>query len=137
MNTAFSIDLSPDAAEIERINSELDTVGQAEDWPMAFDYNIRLVIEELFMNIVMHGAKNDKCEIELSLESYSEIVKITIIDNGVAFNPLTDSSAPDLESDLSERAIGGLGVHLIRNLVDDIDYKRVSGRNSISFSKRK
>ena len=137
MTIAFSLDLSPDAGEIERINSELEKVGEAENWAMAFDYNIRLVVEELFMNIIMHGAESENCEINLSFESNSEEVKITITDSGVAFNPLTDSKAPDLESDLSDREIGGLGVHLIRNLVDDINYARISGRNSISFSKRK
>ena len=132
MTTTFSLDLTPDTAEIERINSEMDAVGQAEDWPVSFDFNIRLAIEELFMNIVMHGAKNSECKINLSLESNSDEVKITLVDDGFAFNPLTDSSEPDIESELSERKIGGLGLHLIRNLVDEIDYKRVSGRNSVN-----
>ena len=137
MTTEFSLDLSPDAGEIERINAKLDEVGEAESWAPAFDYNIRLVVEELLMNIIMHGAENGECEIRLSFKSTNEDVTITIADNGLPFDPLTDAGDPELDGDIAEREIGGLGVHLIRNLVDDIGYRYESGKNSITFSKRK
>jgi anti-sigma regulatory factor (Ser/Thr protein kinase) len=58
-----------------------------------------------------------------------------LVDDGRAFDPL-QVAAPDLAAPLEERAVGGLGVHLMRHLVDDIQYRRDGGRNHLVFTKR-
>ncbi len=56
-------------------------------------------------------------------------------DDAVAFNPL-EREAPDLNAPLEDRPIGGLGVHLVRKLMDDVRYERAGARNILTMRKR-
>jgi serine/threonine-protein kinase RsbW len=62
-------------------------------------------------------------------------LRVTVADNAPAFNPLTVST-PNLEEPLGERAVGGLGIHLVRTLMDDVRYRRQNGRNHVRLRKK-
>jgi anti-sigma regulatory factor (Ser/Thr protein kinase) len=62
-------------------------------------------------------------------------VTVTVEDDGVPFNPL-EATEPDLDRPLEERSIGGLGIHLVKNLMDDVEYRREAGRNYLVMRKR-
>jgi anti-sigma regulatory factor (Ser/Thr protein kinase) len=72
-------------------------------------------------------------EVVLSTDGQRFIVSVT--DEGVEFDPFTRNE-PDVHSDLEERKIGGLGIHLIRNLMDDYSYRRVGETNVTTLMKR-
>ncbi len=59
---------------------------------------------------------------------------MTIADDGVPFNPL-GAEAPDIDASLEEREIGGLGIHLVRSLMDDVSYQRRIGKNVMTLVK--
>jgi serine/threonine-protein kinase RsbW len=59
-------------------------------------------------------------------------VQVDLIDNGVPFDPL-DMEAPDLQAELENREIGGLGIFLIRRLLDEVHYSRRDNRNILSL----
>ena len=59
-----------------------------------------------------------------------------LTDDAAAFDPLRQAPAPDLEASVAARPIGGLGVHLVRRLIDRADYRREAGRNVLRVGKR-
>jgi anti-sigma regulatory factor (Ser/Thr protein kinase) len=97
-------------------------------------FQITLVIDELFTNIVSYGFKDSEDKnnhavcIELSLNR--NILEIRIEDDGIAFNPLK-LAQPDLQCPLEEREIGGLGVLLVKKLMDEVQYQRHDNKNVI------
>jgi sigma-B regulation protein RsbU (phosphoserine phosphatase) len=70
-------------------------------------------------------------EIDVIAEHMEERLKITITDDGVPFNPFQEEK-PELTSSLKERQIGGLGIHLVRNLMDECSYKRGIDKNVVT-----
>ena len=94
---------------------------------------LRLVAEEILTNLVKYSG-TDQLELRLRLEP--ESVTLEFRDRGSAFNPL-ESARPDLDLPLDERPLGGLGIHLVRTLADDIDYHRENDENVLRFIKRR
>lgn len=98
--------------------------------------DMRLVAEEVLTNIVKyaHGNTGDHL-VELRLSASSGSVRMEFRDDGAPFNPL-EAPVPDLETRMDEREIGGLGVHLVRSLVDEAIYAREEDCNVLILMKR-
>ena len=64
-----------------------------------------------------------------------DLLSIQVADDGVAFNPLL-APEPDLDLAIDQRPVGGLGIHLMRTMMDDLEYKRVNGQNLLTVRKR-
>ena len=96
----------------------LETAGLSAGWDPAFQMQLALVIEELMVNALVHGGQEaGQAWSEVSLYDQAEGVKAVLQDNGLAFDPFS-LDAPDTDLDLDSRAIGGLGVHLVRHAND-------------------
>lgn len=97
----------------------------------------QVAFDELLTNIVDYGHSDDEDHaIEVRLKLDDSALQAEVIDGGAAFDPLTDSAAPDLDLTIDDRPIGGLGIHLVRTLMDDISYRRDNGRNRLLLTKR-
>mgnify|MGYP001817526528 FL=1 len=99
-------------------------------------YNkINVAFDELLNNIISYGFPDGgEHEIEVKAERDAERLKITIVDDGVPFNPF-QREMPNLGGTLSDRQIGGLGIHLVRQLMDEVFYKRGVDRNTVTLIK--
>ncbi len=98
---------------------------------VAFDViaDVLLIAEEVVCNAIDHGFSEHRThEIVVSVAQLPEQVAIEFRDDGMAYNPL-DRSPPDLDADIGDRPIGGLGVHLVRALADEISYVRDASHN--------
>lgn len=95
-----------------------------------------MALDDLLNNVVQYAFPNDPTEhtIEVEGEVRDEYVVLTITDDGIPFNPLTVAT-PDLSLLLHEREIGGLGIHLVRSLFDEVIYHRNVGRNVLTMKK--
>lgn len=98
-------------------------------------FTLRLVVEELVVNIVnyAYGDGGDG-PLRIELDSDHKSLTLTIADNGTPFNPL-EQATPDTNLSAEERSIGGLGIFLVREMMDTVDYKRVDGANVITATK--
>ncbi len=98
-------------------------------------FEINLVLDELFTNIISYGFE-DKSEhqIKFTLTKDKETLVVQVEDDGVPFNPL-DVPGPEVSQDLDSINIGGMGIHLITKMMDDIDYQRVEGKNKLILKK--
>ena len=98
-------------------------------------FKVNLVLDELSVNIVNYGG--EASEIEVSLAADADEVRVEIADDGRPFDPLNDAMEPDLDAPLEDRAIGGLGIHLVREMMDELHYSREDGKNRLAMVKRK
>lgn len=131
------IDLAVDMAELDRLTAEIETFCDSHDVPADAAMQLTLVVEELFTNIVSYGYPEGAPEgtpIRLALDAHGGLIKAEISDGGAPFDPL-DAPPPDLDADLEKRQIGGLGVHFLRTMMQDLWYRRRDGRNHVGFSK--
>ena len=90
---------------------------------------LSLVVEELFTNTVEHGG-GDHTSVGIALRFEADHLVVGYDDDAPAFNPLR-VPAPDLDLPLAQREPGGLGVHLVRELSDELRYRRERGRNRL------
>jgi sigma-B regulation protein RsbU (phosphoserine phosphatase) len=98
---------------------------------------LNMALDDLLNNVVQYAFPNDSTEhhIEVEGEVRDEWVIFTITDDGIPFNPLT-VAPPDLSLLLHEREIGGLGIHLVRSMFDEVSYHRNVGHNVLTVKKK-
>jgi serine/threonine-protein kinase RsbW len=101
-------------------------------------YNIQLATDEAASNIIEHAYQNNPQGIlELSCGMQGDAIRIVLTDRGRSFDP-AEVPLPDLKADLSDRKIGGLGIFLMRKLMDEIDYRPGPNQSNIlTMTKRK
>jgi anti-sigma regulatory factor (Ser/Thr protein kinase) len=102
-------------------------------------YNIQLATDEAASNIIEHAYENvSDGLLEISCELRKDVITIILVDHGEAFDPSV-VPLPNLKADLSERKIGGLGLYLMRKLMDDVHYDAdpKNNRNTLTLIKRK
>ena len=133
MSTRHIFTIETDPGQLERITAEVEKIGEQEDWPPELVFRVNLALEELGLNIINYGHDEGLHEIEFTVTSQAEAVTIEISDDGRPFDPLSDAPVPDVSASIEDRRIGGLGVHLVRTMMDDLRYQRVGGRNHITL----
>jgi anti-sigma regulatory factor (Ser/Thr protein kinase) len=101
-------------------------------------YNIQLAADEAASNIIEHAYEGvSDGLLELSCGVNGNIITIILVDHGESFDP-SEIPLPDLKADLSERKIGGLGIFLMRKLMDEVRYEVKPNRNNVlTMTKRK
>jgi anti-sigma regulatory factor (Ser/Thr protein kinase) len=125
-----------DAAQLPVLTQFLHEFWSAASLPPAEVMNFELALEEIFMNVVMHGSRPGTMpQVEVSLLLADGGVTMTIEDNGPEFDPLT-LPRPDVEANIGDRPIGGLGVFLVRQIMDAVSYHRIGSHNRLCMSKR-
>jgi anti-sigma regulatory factor (Ser/Thr protein kinase) len=117
---------------IEWVEARCAAAGVVGDVAM----KLALVLEEAVANVIHHGLPGSPPphRIAVRLEIGADTVAAEIIDNGRPFDP-TGAPSPDLSLPLEERQPGGLGIHLMRELMDGIDYRRCGNRNILRLYK--
>ena len=121
--------------EIREFVGEIARTGGFSDKDV---YNIQLATDEAASNIIEHAYENQPDGIlDLSCGIRSDVITIILIDHGESFDP-SDVPPPDLKADLSDRKIGGLGLFLMRKLMDEVHYEsRPDKSNVLTMTKRK
>jgi anti-sigma regulatory factor (Ser/Thr protein kinase) len=125
-----------DAAQLPILTQFLQEFWSAAGLPPAETVTFELALEEIFMNVVMHGSPAGRVpRVEVSLALCDGCITLMIEDDGPSFDPLS-LAAPDVTASLEERRVGGLGVYLVRQMMDAVSYRRLGGHNQLSMTKR-
>lgn len=136
MKQKLHIRIKNDLSELERIRKLVNQFFDTNQLPTSVTYTIDLALEELITNIILFAYNDDKLhKIDITLERLVRKVTLSIEDDGKAFNPLTIKD-PILDTPIEERPIGGLGLYLIKNFVDDIQYYRQGNKNYLVITKK-
>ena len=97
---------------------------------------VQIVLDELLSNTVRCGeVPGQALTIEVGFRLDGEMLRVELADDGMPFDPL-GREAPDTTLDLEDRPVGGLGILLVRSLVDEITYDSEGGRNRVRLGKR-
>ena len=131
-----SIILANDIAEISKLNQFIEEIG--DEFSLAPDlvFNLTLVMEEAVVNVINYAYPKEEHEkIYVSARLHGGSIIMVIADNGKEFDP---TLAPEADITLSaeERPIGGLGIFLIRNIMNEVKYERIEGRNILTLEKK-
>jgi anti-sigma regulatory factor (Ser/Thr protein kinase) len=121
---------------LDDITAFTDEVFKREGFDDGLRYAVDFTIEEIFTNMVKYS-KNGNAEIDISVSPISDGVEVNLIDYGV--DPFDVTAAPDVDINrpIERRAPGGLGLHLIRRMVDSIDYQYIKERRESRITFRK
>ena len=132
-----SITLRGEHDEFTRLQAFADEFAHECSLPDDERSRLLVVLDELFTNAVTHGhgPHSGVRNITVALGWRVGRFRISFVDDGPPFDPLA-FGAPDLEAAGEERPIGGLGIHIVRSLVDQARYRREGGRNHLHLMRR-
>ena len=135
MSATLSLNIERSHDELGRITDAVDDLGHRENWSNDLLFRVHLVLEELVLNVIDYGFDDgkDDHELEVVLASEDDKLTIEITDDGIPFDPLQDAKKPDVNAPLEDRPIGGLGVHLVRTMMNEVSYQREDGKNHLTL----
>jgi serine/threonine-protein kinase RsbW len=131
----LSLKLANQLPEIHRMTAALEQFCAERGIPEDVCFQVTLVLDELVTNVVNYAFDGGEHEIVVEIEHAADGVRAEIVDGGREFDPL-QRPPPDLTSSLEDRPVGGLGIHYLRTLMQDIEYRRIEGRNHLRFAKK-
>ena len=137
MSEQFKLKVETNPSELERISAVVEDIGQRENWPAQFIFRVNLVLEELGLNIMSYGYDEGLHEFEITLTSEADVLRIEFTDDGRPFDPLNEAPELDLDASVDDRKVGGLGIHLVRTMVDEMSYRREQDKNHLTLVARK
>lgn len=119
-------------AVLEFIDSQLEEI----DCPIKVQMQMDIAVEEIYINIANYAYSPGigKATIKVGISDDNKGVSITFIDNGVPYNPL-EKDDPDITLSAEERAIGGLGIFMVKKSMDDMIYEYKEGQNILTIIK--
>ena len=121
--------------ELTRVEGFLEELGDEWELPMPLLFSLNLVLEEALTNIISYGFDDElQHTIEIDFIKTGEELTISIIDDGHEYDP-TLKSDPDITLPAEERPIGGLGIFLIKKIMDTVNYQRKDNRNYLILTK--
>jgi serine/threonine-protein kinase RsbW len=132
----YSFELKNELSELEQLCQNCEEIGRDINISDKAIFEMNLALDELFTNIISYGFSDQKehtIKINITLEG--DQLHMRIEDDGVPFNPL-ESKTPDFQCGIEECKIGGLGIHLIKKMMDDVQYQRVSDKNILLLRRK-
>jgi serine/threonine-protein kinase RsbW len=128
--------LTASLAELPGLVEQAETSMAKAELPLEVGLNFALAFDEILTNLANHAstdAGRDVC-VEVVVYRYADRVEATIWDNGPPFD-LASIQPPDIEAGLDVRSLGGLGLFIVRNVMDEVMHDRLGGRNRLFLSK--
>jgi sigma-B regulation protein RsbU (phosphoserine phosphatase) len=131
----LTLSLANRLEEIDRTNQEFNAFAETHGLPTAVRRQINLVLDELLNNTISYAFGDEgEHQIEVEIELKAGRLVLTIQDDGIPFNPFVGPE-PDTSLSVGEREIGGLGIHLVRKVMDEVSYNRRTDRNVVILVK--
>ena len=125
-----------DISEISKLTIFIDELSEELDFTPELNFNLNLVLEEAVSNVILYAySKEVQKEITLLANISDNNLIFVLTDSGKEFDP---TKVPDADVTLSaeEREIGGLGIFLIRQIMDTVEYQRIDGKNVLTMRKQ-
>jgi sigma-B regulation protein RsbU (phosphoserine phosphatase) len=131
-----SITLTNDIEQVPQLADFVDMVCEEVGMDMAVAIQMNLAMEEAVVNVMSYAYPADTVgDVTIEAVTIADQLQFTITDCGTPFDP---TAKEDVDTTLSaeERPIGGLGIHLVRQLMDSITYERIDGKNVLTLRKK-
>jgi serine/threonine-protein kinase RsbW len=136
MTPSISVTLVNQLSEVARLSRLVEAFGEAEGLGPEAVFSMNLALDEVVTNVIRYAhddGRRHPIVVRLALEQ--GVLTAQVEDDGRAFNPL-EAPAPDTGASIDERPIGGLGIHLVRSVMNSVEYRREDGRNVLTMKKK-
>ena len=135
-NFSETLMLKNDVHEVTRFSSFMKSVIEKLDIEKSLGRQLRLAVEEAVVNVINYAYPDDTDgDITVKMASDGKTLHCQIIDAGIPFDPTTQEKA-DITLSAQDRQVGGLGILLVRELMDSINYERIDGQNVLTLIKK-
>ncbi|NWK56781.1 SpoIIE family protein phosphatase [Verrucomicrobiaceae bacterium N1E253] len=133
---SFSMTIKNDLSELPGFLDAFELFADEKQLSMAVACNLGVAFDELLTNTISYGYEDgEQREIDITVDIHADHVTVVLCDDAAPFNPFTRED-PDTTSSLDEREIGGLGIHLVKKLMDEVGYERKVNQNVLTLTKR-
>jgi anti-sigma regulatory factor (Ser/Thr protein kinase) len=126
-------------ANIENLDTMLEfinTVIERADCPPSHQGRINVAADEIFMNIANYAYHPETGTVDVIVSADAGDIILRFEDSGKPFNPLNDAPEPDLDKPLMERDIGGLGIFMVKQMMDEVSYEYANNKNILTMCKK-
>ncbi len=131
-----SLILANDITEISKLSAFIDEIGEEFSLTPDVVFNLNLVLEEAVVNVINYAyPKEEHQSIYLSAALHDDSIVFVLTDTGKEFDP-TQAPEADITLSAEERPIGGLGIFLIRQIMNEVKYQRIEGKNVLTLEKK-
>jgi serine/threonine-protein kinase RsbW len=131
----YSFELKSSLSELDNLCLNLETLGEKIGLSKKLVFEINLALDELFTNIISYGfSDEDEHTIKVTITPQNDEICLCIEDDGIPFNPI-EFDTPDVACSVENCKVGGLGIHIMRKLMDDICYQRCGDKNILTLKK--
>ncbi|MBW2656647.1 MAG: ATP-binding protein [Deltaproteobacteria bacterium] len=132
----YSFELKSSLDELDQLCQNLETFGKKFGLSKKLIFEINLALDELFTNIISYGFKdNQEHTIKVTIRPQNDELCLCIEDDGKPFNPI-DFETPNVSCSVEECKIGGLGIHIMKKLMDEVCYERCGDKNVLNLKKK-
>jgi serine/threonine-protein kinase RsbW len=122
-------------SELEKVSQFIDEIGEELGLSMELIMNLNLVMEEMVVNVISYAyPEGTDAEIELLAKSDANELTLVLSDQGKEFDP-TKKKDSDMSVNPAERELGGMGIYIVKNLMNKVTYQRLEGRNLLTMTK--
>ena len=129
--------LRNDIDEIPRLHALIQSVSEETDMDHALAMSLNLALEEAVSNVMLYAYPDGSPgRVDIDVAVRDDRIDFRVSDCGVPFDP-TAAADPDLAADLKDRPIGGLGIFLVKRIMDQVSYARKDGKNILSMTKKR
>jgi sigma-B regulation protein RsbU (phosphoserine phosphatase) len=129
--------LRNDIDEIPKLHALIQSIAQETDMDHALAMSLNLALEEAVSNVMLYAyPAGSPGQVDIEAAVLDDRIDFRVSDSGVPFDP-TVASDPDLAADLKDRPIGGLGIFLVKRIMDDVSYTWEDGKNILTMTKKR
>jgi len=137
MNKKLILNLKNKKSDIANVQNKIDHFCDKHSLPERLKNELNLILDELIINTILYGYIDQQDHnITIKIFLSADDLKIIYRDDGIEFDPTKQQEPSHLSESASEKPLGGLGIHLVKNLMDAIEYKRDKGRNILILTKK-
>lgn len=129
-----SITLPNDIATISQLSEFVETVCEEKGLDMALTMNLNLALEEAVVNVMNYAYPGSHGDVKVDIKIDDQKVVSILTDSGIPFDP-TQKGDVDTTLPAEERPIGGLGIHLVKQIMDKVSYQYVGNQNILTLEK--
>lgn len=131
----LELSLANDLSELAGVAARIDAFCESQRLESEIAFAVNLSIDELLTNTISYGYRDEEIHrIELEVRIDGNELVVVMVDDSAAFD-VSEETSPELDASLQERAVGGLGLFLVHQMMDGVEYRRRDGRNEVTLTK--
>jgi len=134
MASDVSFEIPAELEQIQEVSEKIEQCMKSHGWGEDAILDVQLAVEEAVTNSILHGYDGTSGTIAIRIETTPHHIAVEIADDAPAFDPMSVPD-PDVDADLEDRQIGGLGIFLIRRVMDEVSYRYENNKNILVMEK--